>query len=93
MKSNVIMNQMRRNALPDNFYEAVPKSCMDADLGQTYRRGFGVEDGVLAAVYAPLQEFDRIYDLHNSLSRGTMFRELDKPFCGGKELGCRGQQR
>lgn len=51
----------------------------------------------LATVYVPMQEFCRIYDTDTALSRGTLFRDLDKPFygkhCNGndddKGEGCR----
>ena len=37
----------------------------------------------LAMVYAPDQEFDALYDGEEALARGTLFRELDLPFCRG----------
>lgn len=53
---------------------------------------FGVEGGVLAALYVPLQCFNHLYDMDTALRRGTLFSELDKPFFGsGKEVNCRGQ--
>ncbi len=39
-------------------------------------------DWPLASVYAPLQEWRDAYDEEQALSRGTLFRELDKPFLG-----------
>ncbi len=41
----------------------------------------------LAMVYVPQQVFRQIYDLSVGFSRGTIFRELDKPFTGGKKCG------
>ena len=56
--------------------------------------GFGVESGVDAALYAPIQAFVGVYDLNTALRRGTAFESLDKPFYGaGKEVNCRGEQR
>ena len=56
--------------------------------------GFGVENAVLAAVFAPLNRFDGIYDMDTAFRRGTMFAGLDKPFYGdGKEVDCRGNER
>ncbi len=56
--------------------------------------GFGVENAVLAAVWAPLNRFDGIYDMDTAWRRGTMFATLDKPFYGGqKEVDCRGNER
>lgn len=34
----------------------------------------------LAMVYPPIQQFRLLYDSSTALSRGTIFRELDKPF-------------
>ncbi len=56
--------------------------------------GFGVENTVLAAVWAPLNRFEGIYDTDTAMRRGTMFAALDKPFYGGqKEVDCRGNER
>jgi len=56
--------------------------------------GFGVENAVLAAVWAPLNRFEDIYDTDTAWRRGTMFAALDKPFYGGqKEVDCHGNER
>ena len=34
----------------------------------------------LGMVYAPYQEWKRVYDVDTALSRGTLFPELDKPW-------------
>lgn len=34
----------------------------------------------LAMVYSPCQEFRELYEPEEALSKGTLFRELDKPF-------------
>lgn len=34
----------------------------------------------LAMVYAPVQAFRELYDVRNGLCRGTIFKELEKPF-------------
>lgn len=48
----------------------------------------------LASVYAPLQEFDELYDLDTALKQGTVFAKLDLPFKGDMRVskggGCRG---
>ncbi len=36
---------------------------------------------VLAMVYAPKQEFKDIYEPCKALTRGTVFAQLDLPFC------------
>lgn len=39
---------------------------------------------VLATTYTKMQQFRDMYDPQEGLMRGTIFRELDKPFLGGK---------
>ena len=36
----------------------------------------------LAMAYVPWQHFNKTYDLSKALCVGTIFPELDKPFCG-----------
>ena len=56
--------------------------------------GFGVEGGVVAALYVPMQTFDGVYDMTTAMRRGTMFEALDKPFYGdGREVDCRGREK
>ena len=43
---------------------------------------WGLEGYPLASMYAPLQNFENLYDHATALSRGTLFRELDLPFEG-----------
>ena len=35
----------------------------------------------LAMAYVPMQQWERTYDLDVALDRGTIFPELDLPFC------------
>lgn len=43
----------------------------------------------LAMVYSPYQHFRNVYDCEKGLSRGTIFRDLDKPFeASGSKGGC-----
>lgn len=39
-------------------------------------------DYKLAMVYSPVQRFQNLYERTQALNRGTIFRELDKPFTG-----------
>lgn len=39
----------------------------------------------LAMVYAPEQPFAGLYEVEEGLTRGTIFRQLDKPFMRGRE--------
>ena len=42
----------------------------------------------LAMFYSPYQSFDSLFDYSSALCKGTIFRELDKPFLS-KGCGCR----
>ncbi|MBQ9510248.1 MAG: spore coat associated protein CotJA [Clostridia bacterium] len=41
----------------------------------------------LAMVYSPFQQFEDIYDAAEGLSRGTIFKALDKPLVGNGRCG------
>lgn len=45
-----------------------------------------VVKNVIGMAYVPKQMFKDIYPIDQGFWRGTMFKELDKPF----ECGCRG---
>lgn len=53
---------------------------------QTYGRSNNSMDTLgqfpLAMAYVPWQRFGQTYDLSKALCAGTIFPELDKPFCG-----------
>ena len=40
---------------------------------------------VLATTYTKIQQFRDLYEPSEGLMRGTIYKELDKPFLGGKE--------
>ncbi len=42
----------------------------------------------LAMVYGPHQEFADLFDCKNALIKGTIFKDLDKPFYGSGNGGC-----
>ena len=48
----------------------------------TKRKTWGLDGYPLASVYAPIQNFDDLYDTETALARGTVFAELDLPFMG-----------
>lgn len=58
--------------------------------GERNCRGEYEWEGIsLAMVYSPYQHWRDVYDEEKGLSRGTIFRELDKPFEGaGSKGGC-----
>lgn len=41
----------------------------------------------LAMVYSPYQEWRELFDLEPGFCRGTIFKELDKPFLGAERNG------
>lgn len=43
-----------------------------------------VDNYPLAIAYVPMQRFRDLYDNTSALNRGTLFKELDKPFDGRK---------
>ncbi len=61
-----------------------------ARMGEGRRncRGEWIDDGVsLAMVYSPYQRWQNVYDCDKGLSRGTIFRDLDKPFEASQSKG------
>jgi hypothetical protein len=38
----------------------------------------------LAMAYVPFQRFENLYDAEKALQRGTLYKDLDLPFYGGK---------
>lgn len=41
----------------------------------------------LAMAYVPIQQFDATYSPDVAIVKGTLFPELDKPFCGRTIMG------
>ena len=57
--------------------------------GLNCRGEYQGEDVSLAMVYSPYQHWREVYEAEKGLSRGTIFRELDKPFeAFGSKGGC-----
>ena len=51
---------------------------------------YGLTDRPPASVYAPLQDFDCLYDHERALMRGTLFSVLDLPLEVGRGGRCNG---
>ncbi len=51
---------------------------------------FGLVDRPAGSVYAPLHDFDGLYDLERALKRGTLFSTLDLPLEVAKGGRCNG---
>ena len=74
-----ISDDMLRQMLGENepSEEASPRS------NPMQRQNLTLPDSFpLASVYAPTQEFRRLYDYDTALSNGTIFEELNLPFMG-----------
>ena len=53
----------------------------DCDGGHSHSAAAGIDSFEIAMAYVPWQTWKRTYDPHRSLMSGTIFPELDKPFC------------
>ena len=42
----------------------------------------GIEGLALGMAYVPMQKFENLYDTDMAFKAGTIFKALDKPFCG-----------
>ena len=51
--------------------------CRECSVRETIK---GLSDMPLAMAYVPWQCWDKIYDADKGFCRGTIFKELDKPF-------------
>lgn len=51
--------------------------CKECSVRETIE---GLSDMLLAMAYVPWQCWDKIYDADKGFCRGTIFKELDKPF-------------
>ncbi len=59
------------------FYEEKMNNMRPATMGAE-----PIENGVLAMAYVPRQIFGALYNDADALCAGTVFADLDKPFCG-----------
>lgn len=53
----------------------------DCGCGHSHTAGAGIDSFEIAMAYVPWQTWKCTYDPHRSLMSGTIFPELDKPFC------------
>lgn len=67
-----------RETVAGEASNAPPAGCKEKEPAHRW----GLRGYPLAAVYAPLQEFEGLYDPATALSRGTLFEALDLPFEG-----------
>lgn len=43
-----------------------------------------VDDFPLSMAYVPMQKFENLYSLDEAICVGTLYKDLDKPFLGGR---------
>lgn len=80
-----------RQSRPDPTDDRCKEKADGAGCGTNVNSRYGLHDRPLASVYAPLQDFDGLYDLEHALSRGTLFSSLDLPLEVASKGGrCRG---
>lgn len=59
--------------------------------GMRINSRYGLTDRPAGSVYAPLQDFDGIYEPDKALARGTLFSSLDLPLAASRGGGsCHG---
>ncbi len=87
-----------RDNIPGNYSEALSvrgasecrQSCDKGGCGTQMGSRYGLHDRPHGSVYAPLQDFDCLYDTHRALARGTLFSSLDLPLEVGHGGRCHG---
>ncbi|MBE6837404.1 MAG: spore coat associated protein CotJA [Ruminococcus sp.] len=62
----------------------VPDDATCANCAQPY--GAFPVDMPIGMCYVPMQNWGMLYDEDKGLDRGTIFRELDKPFTGERSV-------
>ena len=64
--------------------------CEENGCGMGMNSLYGLSDRPMGSVYAPLQDFDKLYDHERALKRGTLFSTLDLPLEVGGGGRCNG---
>ncbi len=64
--------------------------CAEGECGRGISSRYGLHDRPHGSVYAPLQDFDCLYDHERALKRGTLFSTLDLPLEVGRGGRCNG---
>ena len=83
--------------IPGNYSEALSvrgacdcKQSGANGCGTGMESRYGLDHRPVGSVYAPLQDFDCLYDTHRALARGTLFSSLDLPLEVGHGGRCNG---
>lgn len=80
----------QQNTFPSSMRSQISHSTMNApmafiepDVMESHRGMYaGVDELPLAMAYVPCQKFHKIYELDKAMEAGTIFYELNQPFCG-----------
>ena len=87
-----------QDKIPGNYSEALSLrgacGCKESSgtngCGTCMGSRYGIDNRPVGSVYAPLQNFDCLYDTHRALARGTLFSSLDLPLEAGNGGRCHG---
>lgn len=86
-----------QDKIPGNYSEALSvrgacdcKQPCTNGCGTKMESRYGLDNRPVGSVYAPLQDFDCLYDTHRALARGTLFSSLDLPLEVGHGGRCNG---
>ena len=89
-----MMMEGRGNRVASPFDNGCAQDNSGCSCENANSRSWGLVGYPLGSVYAPLQEFDNLYDTETALKQGTAFAELDLPFMGDRRIkkggNCRG---
>lgn len=84
-RERVSNENLRRMFGYDDKYKSGEDVCdKTEEPAETQRKCCG---NSLAMVYSPYQEWKHLYEIDDGFEKGTIFKELDKPFFGGYRNG------
>ena len=66
--------------------QAFDRMRMEAEMHETPTKSAILDEMPLAIAYVPRQVWRELYDADIGFQRGTIFRELDKPFIGEEAI-------
>ena len=86
-------SQPNANEIKGSYGETLNRracGCEENGCGTGLKSLYGLSDRPMGSVYAPLQDFDKLYDHERALMRGTLFSTLDLPLEVGRGGRCNG---
>lgn len=82
-QQNTFPSSMRRQFQVSRPTMNAPMAFIEPELMKPHRDMYaGVDELPLAMAYVPCQKFHKIYELDKAMDAGTIFYELNQPFCG-----------